>query len=82
MVRDFLRDFRAAGAVQPRYRDYGHREFPLVLLVRTSALLVTGTAQHYRLWVANMKGRGFGPGYTAALGYFPDRSVPHRIRMF
>ncbi|MHB8670195.1 MAG: beta-propeller fold lactonase family protein [Acidimicrobiales bacterium] len=32
-----------------------------------SALAVTGTAQHYRLWVANAKGHGFGPGYNLSV---------------
>jgi hypothetical protein len=32
-----------------------------------SALAVTGTAKHYRLWVANAKGLGPGAGYNASV---------------
>lgn len=32
-----------------------------------SALAVTGTAKAYRLWVANAKGNGFGPGYNGSV---------------
>jgi DNA-binding beta-propeller fold protein YncE len=32
------------------------------------ALLVTGTAADYRLWVVNSKGTGFGPGYNVSVG--------------
>src|SRR5207248_5405492 len=33
-----------------------------------SQLVVAGTAQHYRLWVVNSKGTGFGPGYNLSVG--------------
>jgi DNA-binding beta-propeller fold protein YncE len=32
-----------------------------------SALAVTGTAAHYRLWVTNAKGTGPGPGYNGSV---------------
>src|SRR5205823_12848223 len=32
-----------------------------------SALAVTGTADHYRLWVANAKGGGSAPGYNSSV---------------
>src|SRR5207253_11144852 len=37
-------------------------------------LIVSGTADHYRLWVVNMKGTGVGPGVNFSVGF--DGSKP------
>jgi len=39
-----------------------------------SQLVVAGSADHYRLWVVNSKGTGFGPGYNLSVGM--DGSKP------
>ena len=39
-----------------------------------SALLVTGKADHYRLWVANAKGSGPGPGFNFSVGFNGSRT--------
>ena len=39
-----------------------------------SQLLVTGSGDHYRLWVVNSKGTGVGPGYNLSVG--ADGSKP------
>jgi DNA-binding beta-propeller fold protein YncE len=43
-----------------------------------SALLVTGTADNYRLWVSNAKGDGPAPGLNMSVGWLGDTPIGPR----